>query len=137
MQKQVAMALQWQGSTINFEMADIMLRYLWVGLGGATGQSTDMALSLLRGVSASRSAVAASVLQRRLKVSVTDSVSRQLLSEERQSFRVLVPLFHINGLVHNLVLKDKLKGAELTSWVVSYPDYVCVTWEQYGNHTAS
>ena len=136
MQKQVAMALQWQGSTTlrwRISCCDICG---W-GWGGATGQSTDMALSLLRGVSASRSAVAASVLQRRLKVSVTDSVSRQLLSEERQSFRVLVPLFHINGLVHNLVLKDKLKGAELTSWVVSYPDYVCVTWEQYGNHTAS
>ena len=69
---------------------------------GATGQSTDMALSLLRGVSASRSAVAASVLQRRLKVSVTGSVSKQLLPEERQIFRVLVPLFHINSLVHNL-----------------------------------
>ena len=101
------------------------------GWGGATGQSTDMALSLLRGVSASRSAVAASVLQRRLKVSVTGSVSKQLLSEERKIFCVLVPLFH-DGLVHNLVLKDKLKDTELTC-----PDYVCVKWEQYGNHTAS
>lgn len=41
------------------------------GWGGAAGQSTDMALSLLRRASAARSAVAASVLQLRLNVSVT------------------------------------------------------------------
>ena len=40
------------------------------GWGGAAGQSTDMALSLLRRVSAARSGVAASVLLRRLNVSV-------------------------------------------------------------------
>ena len=59
------------------------MRLGW-GWGGATGQSTDMALSLLRRVSASRSGVAASILQRRLTVSVTCLVGKQLLSKERQ-----------------------------------------------------
>lgn len=56
------------------------------GWGGAAGQSTDMALSLLRRVSAARSGVAASVLQLRLNVSVTCLVEKLLVSEERQSF---------------------------------------------------
>ena len=56
------------------------------GWGGAAGQSTDMALSLLRRASAARSGVAASVLQLRLNVSVTCLVEKLLVSEERQSF---------------------------------------------------
>ena len=56
------------------------------GWGGAAGQSTDMALSLLRRASAARSGVAASVLLRRLNVSVTCLVEKLLVSEERQSF---------------------------------------------------
>ena len=56
------------------------------GWGGAAGQSTDMALSLLRRVSTARTEVAASVLQLRLNVSVTCLVEKLLASEERQSF---------------------------------------------------